>query len=184
MLKGNSVIIHPSPIIQLGFKEILLSKGIGISGIMQICPEPDIIAGWKDLLILTDSNLHLEIKDHVRTLRRNGNTLIGIEPAIDIRKYDGIFNNFVLLNDNLDTISQITEDYLNRISPLKSDNQLSSREIEVLTLVARGLSNKRIADQLFISIHTVITHRQNITFKLGIKSIPGLTLYAALNNLV
>jgi DNA-binding CsgD family transcriptional regulator len=184
MLKGNSVIIHPSLIIQLGLKDILLSKGIGISGIMQFCPETDIIRGWKDLLILTDANLYLDFKDHARTLRRNGNTLIGIEPALDIRQYDGIINNFLLLNDNLDAFNHLAEDYLNRISPLKSDSQLSSREIEVLTLVARGLSNKVIADQLFISIHTVITHRKNITFKLGIKSIPGLTLYASLNNLV
>jgi len=61
---------------------------------------------------------------------------------------------------------------------------LSERELDVLRLVAKGKSNKDIADMLFISIHTVISHRKNITDKLGIKSIPGLTVYAILNKLV
>jgi len=63
-------------------------------------------------------------------------------------------------------------------------NGLTQRETAVLSLVALGLSNKQIAAKLFISIHTVITHRKNITAKLGIRSIPGLTLYAVLNDLV
>ena len=44
--------------------------------------------------------------------------------------------------------------------------------------------NKEIADTLSISVNTVITHRRNITHKIGIRSIPGLTVYAILNNLI
>lgn len=61
---------------------------------------------------------------------------------------------------------------------------LSSREIEVLKLVAKGRINKHIADMLSISLHTVISHRKNITAKLGIKTVSGLTMYAVLNGLV
>lgn len=61
---------------------------------------------------------------------------------------------------------------------------LSSREIEVLKLVAGGHINKHIADALSISLHTVISHRKNITSKLGIKTVSGLTMYAVLNGLV
>lgn len=61
---------------------------------------------------------------------------------------------------------------------------LSSREIEVLKLVAMGHINKHIADVLSISLHTVISHRKNITGKLGIKTVSGLTMYAVLNGLV
>lgn len=61
---------------------------------------------------------------------------------------------------------------------------LSAREQDVLKLVALGHSNKEIADMLYISIHTVISHRKNITEKLGIKSISGLTVYAVLNKLI
>ncbi len=63
-------------------------------------------------------------------------------------------------------------------------NTLTDRETDVLRLVAYGYSNKDIADKLFISIHTVISHRKNITEKLSIKSISGLTVYAILNNLI
>ncbi len=59
---------------------------------------------------------------------------------------------------------------------------LSDRELDVLKLVAVGFSNKEIAEKLFISIHTVMSHRKNITEKLGIKSISGLTVYAIINN--
>ncbi len=61
---------------------------------------------------------------------------------------------------------------------------LSDREIEVLKVVALGYSNKEIANKLFISINTVITHRKNITEKLEIKTIAGLTVYAMMNNFI
>lgn len=62
--------------------------------------------------------------------------------------------------------------------------ELSDRESEVLLLVAQGCSSKEIADQLHISIHTVNTHRKNITHKTGIKSVAGLAVYAMLHNLI
>lgn len=61
---------------------------------------------------------------------------------------------------------------------------LSNREIDVLKLVALGFANKEIAEKLFISTHTVMSHRKNMTKKLGIKSISGLTVYAIINNYI
>ncbi|MFW5657785.1 MAG: response regulator transcription factor [Bacteroidota bacterium] len=66
----------------------------------------------------------------------------------------------------------------------EEQNALSEREIDILKKVALGLTNKEISDALYISPHTVITHRKNITAKLGIKTISGLTVYAMLNNLL
>ena len=62
--------------------------------------------------------------------------------------------------------------------------ELSFREKEILICVAKGMLNKEIADLYNISIHTVITHRKNITRKTGIKTVAGLTVYALLNNLI
>jgi regulator of cell morphogenesis and NO signaling len=62
--------------------------------------------------------------------------------------------------------------------------ELSDREKEILVSVAKGMLNKEIADQYNISIHTVISHRKNITRKTGIKTVAGLTVYALLNNLI
>ncbi len=61
---------------------------------------------------------------------------------------------------------------------------LSSREIEVLSLMVRGFINKEIADRLCISLTTVITHRRNIQEKTGIRSLSGLTVYAILKGYV
>jgi DNA-binding CsgD family transcriptional regulator len=69
-------------------------------------------------------------------------------------------------------------------SHTNNENELTAREKDILRQVAMGYSNKEIADSLFISIHTVITHRKNITGKLGIKSISGLTVYAIINRLI
>lgn len=66
----------------------------------------------------------------------------------------------------------------------QDSSELSEREKTILAEVARGLTNKEIAEKLFLSTHTVITHRKNITNKLGIKTISGLTVYAILNKLV
>lgn len=61
---------------------------------------------------------------------------------------------------------------------------LSERETEVLTLIARGLINKEIADRLGIGLTTVISHRRNIMEKLGIRSVAGLAVYALTTGLV
>ena len=67
---------------------------------------------------------------------------------------------------------------------IAGDNNLSSREIEVLSLVAQGYMNKEIADRLNISITTVISHRKNIQDKLKVRSVSALTIYAVMHGYV
>ncbi len=66
----------------------------------------------------------------------------------------------------------------------RSDAVLSSREQTIVREVVSGLTNQEIADKLFLSVHTVNTHRKNITNKLGIKTVSGLTVYALMNKIV
>ena len=61
---------------------------------------------------------------------------------------------------------------------------VSEREKDIIVCLAQGMSNKEIADHLFISVNTVITHRRNIARKLQIHSVAGLTIYAIANNLI
>lgn len=61
---------------------------------------------------------------------------------------------------------------------------LSERENEIITLIAEGLTNHQIADQLFLSNHTINTHRKNIMAKLGVKNTAGIVMYAVKTNLV
>lgn len=80
--------------------------------------------------------------------------------------------------------STLKECVMNDTEENTQSNDLSERELEVLVLIAQGLSSKEIADRLNISIHTVNTHRKNLTRKTGIRSVAGLAVYAMLHNLV
>ena len=70
------------------------------------------------------------------------------------------------------------------VRPAAPQETLSQREKEIIVCVVKGLTNKQIAEELFISTHTVITHRRNIAAKLQIHSAAGLTIYAIVNKLV
>lgn len=97
---------------------------------------------------------------------------------------------------NYDAEISITEDMESIISKLTAltdggkdeaqpgQDSLSQREREIVTCIVKGMTNKEIADKLFISIHTVVTHRRNISRKLQIHSPAGLTIYAIVNKLV
>ena len=68
----------------------------------------------------------------------------------------------------------------------ESDDQqtLSGREKEIVVCVVKGMTNREIADRLYLSTHTVITHRRNIARKLQVHSASGLTVYAIVNKLI
>lgn len=66
----------------------------------------------------------------------------------------------------------------------KGDVMLTARERDIVRAIAQGLSNKEIADRLFLSIHTVTTHRRNISSKLNIHSPSGLTIYALMHGII
>jgi len=94
----------------------------------------------------------------------------------------------ISVNDDPETIYKKVQQIIHNgpetdpdIIPAKS---LSDRETDVLKYVALGFTNKEIADKLFISTHTVITHRKNISSKLGIKTIAGFTAYALINHII
>ena len=77
------------------------------------------------------------------------------------------------------------EDSLKETKEKKGDEEaLSEREKDVLVHIVRGLTNKEIAARMFLSVHTVNTHRKNIMNKLKIHSPAGLTIYAIVNKLV
>lgn len=97
-----------------------------------------------------------------------------------LKGYDenlSVYDSAELINEKLSRV-------VNEPEPDKRHESLSGREKEVIACVVQGLTNKQIADKLFISTHTVITHRRNISAKLGIHSPAGLTIYAIVNKLV
>lgn len=97
------------------------------------------------------------------------------------RSYDAV----IRINDSESKIESTLLNCLNKDQDSSSDQEeLSDREKEILISVVKGMSNKEIAEYHNISIHTAITHRRNITRKLKVHSISGLTIYAIINKLV
>lgn len=78
----------------------------------------------------------------------------------------------------------IQEEPIVKEEATRTEDTLSDREREIVHCVVCGLSNKQIAEQLFISLNTVLTHRKNIARKLNIHSVAGLTIYAIVNKIV
>jgi DNA-binding NarL/FixJ family response regulator len=110
-----------------------------------------------------------------------------------LNKYDASFFIF----DNLSTLSEKIARLLHETSQTNNANKgrcgegddenqemLSQREKEIVVCVVKGMTNKDIAQKLFLSIHTVISHRRNISKKLQIHSVSGLTIYAIVNKLI
>jgi len=98
-----------------------------------------------------------------------------------------MFDRVVNITDSVEAIIKqfsvisITENHQH----LENEQELlSEREIDVLKQIVKGFSNKEIADNLNISVHTVISHRKNISQKTGIKSQSGLTIYAISNKII
>lgn len=63
-------------------------------------------------------------------------------------------------------------------TPRQGDPRLTKREVEVLGLIARGMTNREIAEKLFLSFRTINTHRTNIMQKLDIHDTAGLVRHA------
>lgn len=99
-----------------------------------------------------------------------------------LKQYDGVISMY---EDPVAVVKKLRNALSSKEEMPDSEGyDLSVREKEILVSVAKGMLNKEIADHFNISIHTVITHRKNITRKTGIKTVAGLTVYALLNNLI
>lgn len=97
-------------------------------------------------------------------------------------------DNYLVINTTQEEIIEQLRRLIIKESSSKhltdSNTTLSAREIDVLQLIVRGITNKEIAEKLCISLNTVLTHRKNIISKLEIKTIPGLTFYAITNGII
>lgn len=161
---------------------------------------------------LNDYNVEMFSKHHDqtdKTLRELKLMIIKYLPADNLRNnqltatlYD-IYNNEEWLKQHAEVEDHIFTPAIKRLERLvrkddvsrnissmvfkggqDNNEALSDREREVIIGVVQGLQNKEIADRLFISVNTVITHRRNIARKLQIHSPAGLTIYAIVNGLV
>lgn len=129
-------------------------------------------------LVVTDAQYYAELLKHF--LPRQSRTLVVVDHEVAL----GADNPLIVSSLDTQQLADVLSRYFVKSEHQQNANQLSQREMDVLRLVASGLINKEIADRLNISINTVLSHRKNITTKLGIKSVSGLSFYAMMNGLI
>lgn len=190
--KYKLVVVEPSDIVTAGLKAVFSSR-----------PEFEITNCFtdishylersatlrSDILLLNPTLIDYQKRLNIRSLFPPSQDLLlfaliynYVESEI-IKQYDGIIE----ITDDATTIARKFKQAVGNSQSgvdVGDNYELSERENEILTSVAKGMTNKEIADLHNISIHTVISHRKNITRKTGIKTVSGLTVYALINNLI
>lgn len=175
-MAGKIIIIHDSEVIRKGFQAVL--RGFCQREIVLLANTETLTS----IPIDQPQFVYLVQSKYASKLHAANVLIIEEEdPVVPQSNQISIYTSPTVLKEKIEAL-----DAHNLTSADKRPDQenLTEREVDVLRLVAFGHSNKEIADKLFISIHTVISHRKNITDKLSIKSISGLTVYAILNNLI
>lgn len=111
--------------------------------------------------------------------------LYTITAPILLRPYDDQISVYDSIDEVKHKLERLNADKVPEIEKGEDDSQtLSSREKEIVICVVKGMTNREIADRLYLSTHTVITHRRNIARKLQVHSASGLTVYAIVNKLI
>ncbi|MBT3208627.1 MAG: helix-turn-helix transcriptional regulator [Bacteroidetes bacterium] len=182
------IIIEPSEIIFTGLSKLIDSRKFNIS---QVSSFDDFILKTNklqtDLIIINP----IFILNSVKTFKKVQIEFQHIKWFALIYNYfdESLLNKFdekIYINDDTFSLNSKINNQIkiNKANTAKAIDTISDRETEILKLIVEGNSNKEIADKLFLSTHTVMTHRKNITHKTGIKSVSGLTIYAVVNKII
>ena len=100
------------------------------------------------------------------------------------RPYDDLINIYDSPDELKHKLERLNAEEVTPEPEEEEQQTLSAREKEIVVCVVKGMTNREIADRLYLSTHTVITHRRNIARKLQVHSASGLTVYAIVNKLV
>ena len=189
-MSNRVIICEASEMISIGLAEIVDS--MAQFDVVSRLDNPEhlsekITALDANLLIIDPMLLGFQNKDFLSQLGKEHPNVVVIALVSSCLDHTMLtpYNGVIEINDTRSKIiSKMNEFVQGETAKNTDDVELSKRETDVLVAVAKGMMNKEIADQMNISIHTVISHRKNITRKTGIKSVSGLTVYALLNNLI
>ncbi|MBD1421032.1 response regulator [Sphingobacterium chuzhouense] len=177
----NAIEKHRPDVILMDFNMPEIDGIQCIEKILERFPEQKILmlTGYDDTELIREA-LKIGALGYVLKNVSKEELIIAIETVNDRRRYldQQVQNRVVeafILNEDTNATGQVS----------KNDSvKLSSREIEVLKLIAEGKSSSKIAEQLFISMNTVDTHRKNMMAKCGVNKVTELITFATKNNLI
>lgn len=186
------IVALASPLLQ-NFVETQLRKSVSFKSKLVLCSDlytlPDLLKTEMPDVVVTSPNA---IGDIALPLVKERLGLVeckfvavcaGVLDEQLLRNYDAKF----LISDKEGDLVENIEKLLYEDADTQEDPKetaLTPREKDIVVCVVKGMTNKEIASELYLSTHTVITHRRNIAKKLQIHSPAGLTIYAIVNNLV
>jgi len=187
----NIAILEPSDIVYEGLAQVLPKVKYPIN-LFRIESLSEIYKMKEvkqfNLLIVNPSQVQNKVRDFIEIKNNNQDLkIVGLVYCYFDRELLAMFEKLVYITDTSEELANIIDELSEPHNLAKSEKEpvsLSERETEVLKLIIKGLTNKEIADRLFISIHTVISHRKNISKKTGIKSLSGLTIYALVKKII
>ena len=182
-------VAEPSPIVRYGLLAILKEINILQIHVIEISEIAQLknTLNWHqpDVIIINPLFLGMFTLQQIRKESSNPELkCIGLQHIVSDSNIFACFDEVISLND---TPKQVGDKLINSINhPIndKKHKSLSQREIEILTCIIKGMTNKEIADNLCLSTHTVTTHKRNISTKLNIHSTAGLIIYGIINKLI
>lgn len=187
------ILIEDAFLIQSGIQSLLNEfSGLKVKAVFDGSEKlltDKVLAQKPDVLIVDPNSIKTELISFLRDLDVSKSTqIIGL---VDSKTADNIVSRFQqVLNyreckyDLLQNLKAILGKRISPVSKNTAEKELSEREKTILIQIVQGQTTQEIADELFLSIHTINTHRKNLTNKLGIKTVSGLTVYALINKLV
>ena len=189
-MRNRVIICETSEVITIGLADII--DGMAQFDVVARLDNPEhlsekMVSTDANLLIINPSLLGFQNKSFLSQINKE-HPQVAIVALVTTHLDHSMltpYNGVIEISDTRSKIMSKMEEFVQCDTTKNADDvELSKRETDVLVAVAKGMMNKEIADQMNISIHTVISHRTNITRKTGIKSVSGLTVYALLNNLI
>lgn len=179
-------ILTPSPIIETAIETYIsrLALNVCIEMVSMENPMSDIIRINPSILITEPIALSPNDIESLRMETSSRMQVVAVYhtalPSSMVRAYDdtiSIYDAEDVINESLSRIISSREEE-------DASKALSQREKDVVVGIVKGLSNKEIAQEMNVSVNTVMTHRRNIVSKLQIHSPAGLTIYAIVSKLV
>ena len=162
------LIYEPSEVISVGIKSVIKQiwgKNVDIYEVADYNNLPVLIMKYQPDILLTDLS-------------------VAIQHSLDYSQILSEFDEVISIFDTTETIKTKISKQVNLNQSSSPEEALTIREQEVLVRIVNGLTNKEIADNLNLSVHTITTHRRNISTKLQIHTVAGLTIYAISNKMI